>query len=215
LLRPTEGGVRIQGEPVERIRPDLVGYIYQNPDAMLSQMSVAEEVAFTPRLLGRVDWREQSEQMLDRFGLSELESRYPLALSKGQRQRLAYAAVAAAGPPILIFDEPTTGIDQPGCDQIMEYMDALRRRGHTIVFITHDMVLATHWADRVVVMHAGRVVHAGPPSTLAELGSGRLAAYHLRLPPLLDIAHRLGISGQVSTADELIRLLGAPVEAVR
>ncbi len=213
LLQPTAGSVRIQGEKVQRIRPDLVGYIYQNPDAMLSQMSVAEEVAFTPRLLGQDGWREQSRLMLDRFGLTELESRYPLALSKGQRQRLAYAAVAAAGPPILIFDEPTTGIDKPGCDQIMEYMDALRRQGHTIVFITHDMVLATRWADRVVVLHAGRVAHVGPPATLASLGKDRLATYHLRLPPLLDLAERLGLAGRVSTPEELVDALAATVEA--
>src|SRR6266542_4405721 len=86
LLQPSGGSLRILGEKVQRIRPDLVGYIYQNPDAMLSQMSVAEEVAFTPRLLGRDDWSEQSRLMLDRFGLTELESRYPLALSTSQRQ---------------------------------------------------------------------------------------------------------------------------------
>ena len=61
---------------------------------------------------------------------------------------------------ILIFDEPTTGIDKPGCDQIMQYMDALRHEQKTILFITHDMSLAMRWADRVVVMHDGRIVHA-------------------------------------------------------
>ncbi len=213
LLQPSGGSLRILGEKVQRIRPDLVGYIYQNPDAMLSQMSVAEEVAFTPRLLGRDDWSEQSRLMLDRFGLTELESRYPLALSKGQRQRVAYAAVAAAGPPILIFDEPTTGIDQPGCDQIMEYMDALRRQGHTIVFITHDMVLATRWADRVVVLHDGHVAHVGAPSSLASLGTDRLATYHLRLPPLIDLAQRLGLAAAVSTPEELVGLLVGAIEA--
>jgi energy-coupling factor transport system ATP-binding protein len=209
LLRPSAGSVRILGEPVERIRPDLVGYIYQNPDAMLSQMSVGEEVAFTPRLLGRADWRDRSRYMLDRFGLTELERRFPLALSKGQRQRLAYAAIAAASPPILIFDEPTTGIDLPGCNQIMEYMDTLRRQGRTIVFITHDMALATRWADRIVVLYAGRIVHAGPVETLAELGGERLAAYHLRLPPLLELAHRLGLAGRVVSAEQLVGALDA------
>ena len=188
LLQPNSGQVRLHGEPVERLRPDLVGYIFQNPDAMLSQMSVAEEIAFTPRLLGRSDWGDRTTDMLQRFGLADLGGRYPLALSKGQRQRLAYAAVTAAGPPIFIFDEPTTGIDKPGCDQIMEYMDALRGEGKTIVFITHDMALATRWADRVVIMHAGRVGHSGTIESLAELSEDELARYHLRLPPLLRFA---------------------------
>lgn len=188
LLQPITGQVSLQGEPIGRLRPDLVGYIFQNPDAMLSQMSVTEEIAFTPRLLGRADWREQTSAMLQRFGLADLGGRYPLALSKGQRQRLAYAAVTAAGPPIFIFDEPTTGIDKPGCDQIMEYMDALRGEGKTIVFITHDMALATRWADRVVIMHAGRIGHSGTIASLTDLSEDELARFHLRLPPLLQLA---------------------------
>jgi energy-coupling factor transport system ATP-binding protein len=207
LLAPRAGSVRILGQPIDRIRPELIGYIYQNPDAMLSQMSVTEEVSFTPKLLGRANWREQTQLMLDHFGLTALQARFPLALSKGQRQRLAYAAVAAASPPILIFDEPTTGIDLPGCDQIMEYMDTLRRQGKTIVFITHDMALATRWADRVLIMHAGRVSHAGSIQSLAELSSEQLAAFHLRLPPLLELAHRLGIEQRVATPDDLVGLL--------
>jgi len=187
LLKPARGSVRLQGQAVERMRPDLVGYIFQNPDAMLSQMSVAEEIAFTPKLLGRSDWRAQTDSMLGRFGLADLHGRYPLALSKGQRQRLAYAAVAAADPPMYIFDEPTTGIDKPGCDQIMEYMDALRRDGKTIVFITHDMALATRWADRVVVVHDGRIGHVGSVDSLAALSDDALATYHLQLPPLLRL----------------------------
>jgi energy-coupling factor transport system ATP-binding protein len=186
LLKPARGAVRLHGEPVARMRPDLVGYIFQNPDAMLSQMSVAEEIAFTPKLLGRADWRAQTTHMLTRFGLAELHNRYPLALSKGQRQRLAYAAVTAAGPPIFIFDEPTTGIDKPGCDQIMEYMDTLRGEGKTIVFITHDMALAARWADRVVIMHAGRIGHVGTVDSLVGLSDEDLARYHLRLPASLQ-----------------------------
>lgn len=189
LLAPSSGAVRLLGEPVERLRPDLVGYIYQNPDAMLSQMSVLEEVAFTPRLLGRPDVPEQTARTLERFGLAELHNRYPLALSKGQRQRLAYAAVTAAGPPILIFDEPTTGIDKPGCDQIMGYMDTLRGEGKTIVFITHDMALAARWADRVVIVHQGRIGHVGSVDSLADLSEADLARFHLKLPPALRLVH--------------------------
>jgi energy-coupling factor transport system ATP-binding protein len=213
LLQPTRGTVWIDEARVERIRPDVVGYIYQNPDAMLSQMSVREEVAFTPMLLGRADWRDVTDDMLDRFGLGELQQRFPLALSKGQRQRLAYAAITAARPPVLIFDEPTTGIDLPGCDQIMAYMDELRRQGKTIIFITHDMPLALHWADRVVVMHAGRVAHVGSPASMLELGSRRLAECGLTLPPLYEVMHRLGLRGGIRTPEALVSALYDSVAA--
>jgi energy-coupling factor transport system ATP-binding protein len=212
-IRPSSGGVTVFGEPVARIRPDVVGYIYQNPDAMLSQMSVRDEVAFTPRLLGRTDAAAISEEMLSNFGLDELATRFPLALSKGQRQRLAYAAVSASGTPILIFDEPTTGIDLPGVNQIMQYMDSLRRAQRTIVFITHDMPLAMRWADRILVMHDGRLVHTGPPSSLLQLDPEVLARYHLRLPPIADLARRLGLLGRIATPEDLLERLEAPATA--
>jgi energy-coupling factor transport system ATP-binding protein len=180
---------------------------------MLSQMSVRDEVAFTPKLLGRLDWQDVTERMLANFGLGRLGARFPLSLSRGQRQRLAYAAVTAAGPPILIFDEPTTGIDQPGCDQIMEYMDRLRREQKTIVFITHDMPLAMRWADRITVMHDGRVVHSGPPESLTSLDQAQLSAYHLKLPPLADVARRLGLHGHVATPAALVERLQNTVVA--
>jgi energy-coupling factor transport system ATP-binding protein len=213
LLKPREGSVRVLGSPVDRIRPELIGYIYQNPDAMLSQMSVRDEVTFTPRLLGLSNWQGVTARMVDYFGLSGLATRFPLSLSKGQRQRVAYAAVTAAGPPILIFDEPTTGIDQPGCDQIMEYMDSLRRDQKTIVFITHDMPLAMRWADRIVVMHDGQVVHDGAPDSLIHLERRLLDSYHLKLPPVAEVARRLGLTGSVVTPEALLERLrpAAPV----
>ncbi len=211
LLKPTTGAVEVFGQPVQRIRPDWVGYIYQNPDVMLSRMSVRDEIAFTPRLLGPTAWLDASEEMLTRFGLERLSKRFPLSLSKGQRQRLAYAAVTAASPPILIFDEPTTGIDKPGCDQIMQYMDALRHEQKTILFITHDMSLAMRWADRVVVMHDGRIAHVGPVESVARLDPSRLAAYHLKLPPVSEIAQRLSLRGHVATVEDLLARMPEPV----
>jgi len=211
LLKPTVGDIEVFGQPVDRIRPDWVGYIYQNPDAMLSQMSVRDEIAFTPKLLGRPDWLDATELMMTRFGLERLSKRFPLSLSKGQRQRLAYAAVTAASPPILIFDEPTTGIDKPGCDQIMQYMDALRHEQKTILFITHDMSLAMRWADRVVVMHDGRIAHVGAVDSLASLEPSRLAAYHLKLPLVSEIAQRLSLRGHVATVEDLLEHMPEPV----
>jgi energy-coupling factor transporter ATP-binding protein EcfA2 len=211
LLKPSAGDIEVFGRPVDRIRPDWVGYIYQNPDAMLSQMSVRDEIAFTPRLLARPDWLDATGRMLAKFGLERLSKRFPLSLSKGQRQRLAYAAVTAASPPILIFDEPTTGIDKPGCDQIMQYMDALRHDQKTILFITHDMSLAMRWADRVVVMHDGRIAHVGPVDSLASLEPSRLAALRLKLPPVSEVAQRLSLRGHVATVEDLLTHVPQPV----
>ena len=213
LLKPSSGNVSMHGERVQRIRPERVGYIYQNPDGMLTTMSVAEEVGLTPKILGMADWHERATDMLARFSLTELAHKYPLALSKGQRQRLAYAAVAAAHPPVYIFDEPTTGIDKPGCDEIMRYMDELRRRGCTILFVTHDMPLALRWADRVVVMSEGQVVQSTTPNSLAALDPYLLEMCGLHMPPIVQVSKLLGLGQLPTTPDQLVPYLRKEVFA--
>ncbi|KKQ75038.1 MAG: ABC transporter related protein [Candidatus Woesebacteria bacterium GW2011_GWB1_38_5b] len=181
LLKPSSGHVSMFEEAVASVQPERVGYIYQNPDAMLSQMSVSEEVGFTPKTLRHPNWRREANLAIERFGLESLRDRFPLSLSKGQRQRVAYSAVTAAQPPILIFDEPTTGIDHPSVEKIMHYMDELRQNGKTIIFVTHDMGLAFRWADRIVVMKNGKIAFAGTPEEL-ETQQDMLEEWYIRLP---------------------------------
>lgn len=207
LLRPTHGKVIVAGREVKRIHPDLIGYIFQNPDEMLSQLRVDEEVAFTPRILGLKGWANRTSEMLGSFGLNDFAARFPLSLSKGQRQRLAYAAAIAAKPRILIFDEPTTGLDRPACDAIMHYMDDLRTEGRTILFITHDMALALKWADRIVIMNEGKLAHVGQPSSVSNLRDDLLAKYHLSLPPITELARKIGVEGLVVTPEHMVQLI--------
>ncbi|HBE79917.1 MAG TPA: energy-coupling factor ABC transporter ATP-binding protein, partial [Firmicutes bacterium] len=82
----------------------------------------------------------------------------PLFLSKGQRQRVAFASVLAMKPEILVLDEPTTGQDYQEGLEIMEMVKELNEQGHTIVFVTHDMELVARYAKRVIVLSQGRIL---------------------------------------------------------
>ena len=93
-----------------------------------------------------------------KVGLSEYLNENPLFLSKGQRQRVAFASLLSMKPEIMVLDEPTTGQDYQEGIQIMEMVKELHREGHTIVFVTHDMELVARYAERVIVLSQGQVL---------------------------------------------------------
>jgi energy-coupling factor transport system ATP-binding protein len=197
LIQPTAGRVRVMGRALNRRDPERVGrvgYVFQNPDEMLFNASVFEEVEFGLKVRGDppAKRREQVEQILADMGLSALRSRHPLALSKGQRQRLAYAAVLAPDPPVLVFDEPTTGLDYGSCEAVMATVEDLNRLGRTVLFVTHDLNLVVRHARRIVVMGDGRVCFDGPPRELMALGPAALEAYRLVPPAASRLVHESG-----------------------
>ena len=97
------------------------------------------------------------------MGLVELEDDYPFALGRGERQKLAVASILSMNPPILIIDEPTTGLDWKGGMAMMNLIRELHQQGHTIIMITHDMRIVSLYAQRVVVMAQGEILLDGTP----------------------------------------------------
>ena len=170
LLKPNQGRVRIassdspatldtrQAAIDEIIR--VVGYVPQNPNALLFSDTVREEIAFT-RLnhgLPPVD----DTALLERLGLAAHAGQYPRDLSVGERQRVAVAAILAAEPQILLLDEPTRGLDYQQKEALVAFLEAEKTRGRTIIMSTHDVELAARCADRVVLLGDGQVVVDGP-----------------------------------------------------
>ena len=197
LIQPTAGRVRVMGRALTRRDPGRVGrigYVFQNPDEMLFNASVFEEVEFGLKVRGDppAQRRERVEQILADMGLAALRSRHPLALSKGQRQRLAYAAVLAPDPPVLVFDEPTTGLDYGSCEAVMATVEDLNRQGRTVLFVTHDLNLVVRHARRIVVMGDGRVRFDGRPRELMALGPAALESYRLVPPAANRLVHESG-----------------------
>ncbi|MDH7500271.1 MAG: ABC transporter ATP-binding protein, partial [candidate division NC10 bacterium] len=172
LLLPGKGEVRVEG--VDTREAGLtrlsrrVGYVFQNPDHQIFAESVKEDVAFGPRLAGLrgKELEDRVEAALAAVGLKEKGDWDPFSLTKGDRQKVAVASVLATQPEILIFDEPTTGLDYRELTAMMELITSLNRRGHTILMITHSMWLVAQYAQRVLVLHQGRLVLDGTPRLL-------------------------------------------------
>lgn len=164
LLRPQCGRVEVAGLDTARVPlgtlVEHVGYVPQNPDALLFADTVAKELDFTLHQHGRPagDYGELAALL----GLTEHLRRYPRDLSVGERQRVALAAVLVADPEIILLDEPTRGLDYAQKEALVGFLRAQRAQGRAIVLATHDVELAARCADRVVVLDRGTVQAMGP-----------------------------------------------------
>ena len=165
--------------------PGTVGYVPQDPNALLFAPTVRTELTETLRLRGLPD-DGSVEKWLAALLLETLAARHPRILSSGERQRVAIAAIAVGGADVLLLDEPTRGIDTPSRTALEAAVRAHAAAGGAVVLATHDIELAARCATRVVVLGDGEVVADGPAR---EVLSGSLFAPQVLrvLPPFLTV----------------------------
>ncbi|MCU1439875.1 MAG: energy-coupling factor transporter ATP-binding protein [Rhodoglobus sp.] len=187
------GGLDVSEYPVREMSK-LVGMVFDNPEFQMSQMSAAEEVALGLENAG-VPYEEMRRiipETLELVGLGGFEERSPLGLSGGQQQRLAIAAVLAMKPQILIMDEPTSNLDPIGKQEVFDMAAKLNReRGMTVIVIEHEVEVMARYADRVIVLDAGRIVMNGTPQEIFSRVD-ELDALKLRVPESAALARVLG-----------------------
>jgi energy-coupling factor transporter ATP-binding protein EcfA2 len=207
VLQPPRGRVRLLGRDITTISArELtrhVGYVFQNPEHQFITEAVEDEVAYGLRVMGlpATEVQERTRALLERFNLLSLARANPFTLSHGEKRRLSVATMLAMGQEILILDEPTFGQDEYSATALLELLWQLHSEGRTIVMITHDMSLVATYAQYVAVMNHGRLLFYGTPAVLfahEEL----LAEARLMLPPLAQLARRLGWS-DLLTLEEL------------
>ena len=168
LLQPGQGRVCIYGDDVAgRDVQDIaatVGYVPQNPNALLFADSVHDEIAFTLRARGLTPETAPigARELLDRLSLTPFAGAYPRDLSAGQRQRTALAAILVTRPQVIVLDEPTRGLDYRSKQNLSALLRGWQAEGATILMITHDVELVASCADRVILLSEGQVAVDGP-----------------------------------------------------
>jgi energy-coupling factor transport system ATP-binding protein len=168
LLAPSEGDVVVQGKNTRKTKicelGKIVGYVFQNPDHQIFSDTVKDEVAFGPKQLGfpKDEIERNVTEALASVDLLHAVDSDPFTLTKGERQRVAVASALATKSGILIFDEPTTGLDYNELRGMLDMMRKLNDAGHTIIIVTHAMWVAVENAHRVIVMQDGRIAKDGP-----------------------------------------------------
>ena len=194
----TEGQYTSRGEDIKqesvKERAERVGYVLQNPNQMISTNMIFDEVALGLRLRGvaEEDIKERVYQALKTCGLYEFR-KWPIsALSYGQKKRVTIASILVLGPEILVLDEPTAGQDQRNYTEIMEFLDSLQEKGHTIVMITHDMQLMLDYSDRALVVSDGQILADLSPAELFT-HPDILQEANLKETSIFALANRLGM----------------------
>ena len=175
LIEADRGRIAVEGEDVSRIDPILlrrrIGYVFQS-GGLFPHLSVAGNIGITPKLLGwpQAEISARVDELLDlvRLDRAQHRDRLPHELSGGQRQRVGVARALAAKPRIVLMDEPFGALDPLTRDALGDdYRTLHRALGLTTIMITHDMTEALLLADRVAVMHRGRLLALGTAAELA------------------------------------------------
>ncbi|MGG3521209.1 DUF3744 domain-containing protein [Bacillus pseudomycoides] len=175
MNKAKEGGIVLDNENISswsiRKRGEVISYVMQNPNHMITQSTVWDEVAFSLKLkkTSSAEINKRVEDALRICGLYPFRNWPIQALSYGQKKRLTIASVLTRNPKLIILDEPTAGQDYFHYKQFMSCISLLAAQGISFIFITHDMNLALEYADRAVVLHKGKILaNDTVPSVLAN-----------------------------------------------
>ncbi|MBU6221118.1 MAG: ABC transporter ATP-binding protein [Planctomycetes bacterium] len=196
LVRPTRGSVRFEGRPLDGLSDHELaqlrtryGFVFQNA-ALFDSLTIADNIAFPLRehtRLGAAEIATIVEELLTEVGLPRSAARKkPVQLSGGMRKRAGLARALALDPPVLLYDEPTTGLDPIMSDVINELILKVRARdGVTSVVVTHDMHTARKVADRIIMLYplsrlpagASQIVFDGTPADLEHSRDPRVRQF--------------------------------------
>lgn len=180
LIRPTGGRLLVRGVDITGLRENelneirkTVGLVFQY-SALFDFLSVAENVAFGLRQHRRLEEAAIQAAVAEKLalvGMEGTEQMRPAELSGGMRKRVGIARALALEPDIMLYDEPTSGLDPPLAAAVDDLIVQLRDRlGVTSVVVSHDVATVLRTADRMAMLHQGRIIEEGPPRQLAERG---------------------------------------------
>lgn len=223
LLKPEKGEVLIDGVATTQLKTSelaaRVGFLFQNPDNQICCSTVRDELLFGFRALkmDAAEGERRVDQIIDEFGFNPDND--PFLLNRGTRQLLALASIVVLGTPVVVLDEPTTGLDYRECVKVMNVIKRLHEQGTTVIMVCHDMEVVADFAERVIVMSDGCIVDQGPTFSVLRNRS-TLEAASLVPPQIADVSMELAARephlaqtpvGRANTLDDMV----AAVEAVR
>jgi len=174
LIRPTKGNIYIENENInEKTIATIskkVGIVFQNPNHQLFANSIEEEIKFSLKSfnLTKEETQNRIDNILKEFNLEKYRKRSPLNISGGESKKLAVASIVCRNPEILIFDEPTLGQDEKEMEFFINLINREKKRGKTIIIITHNTEFSYEHLPRTILMSDGEIVADGPTQKLFE-----------------------------------------------
>ena len=224
LLKPDAGQVLIDDVPTSDLRTSelarRVGFLFQNPDSQICCNTVREELLFGFKALGLdgPDADSRVDAIVEEFAFDPDDD--PFLLNRGARQLLALASIVVLAPPVVVLDEPTTGLDYCECVKVMDIIRRIHERGTTVVMVCHDMEAVADYAARCIVMSGGEVVDDAPTFDVLR-NRETLERASLVPPQIVELSLELGreiprlADGPVGRANTVDEMAAAVMEEVR
>jgi len=198
LEMPTDGDIYVRGQRVNdlSVQQRNIGFVFQNY-ALFKNMNVFKNIAFGLKVKKwkRADIKARVHELLELFGLQELERRYPHQLSGGQRQRVAIARALAPKPGVLLLDEPFGAVDAKIRQELREWLVTLHHELNvTTIFVTHDQEEAMEVSNRIVIFSRGNLEQIGTPREVYEQPANEFVARFIGVMNVLELDVRNGLA---------------------
>ena len=194
LLKPDSGQVLVDGVPTTELKTSelarTVGFLFQNPDRQICCNTVREELLFGFKALGMEGPEADArvDALIEDFGFAPNQD--PFLMNRGARQLLALASIVVLAPPVVVLDEPTTGLDYRECVKVMDIVGRMHEGGATVIMVCHDMEVVADYAERCIVMSDGAVVDDGPTFEVLR-NRATLERASLVPPQIVDVSLEL------------------------
>lgn len=207
LIKPQSGEILLDGTSTRGMGPDelseQLSLVYQNPEQMFIKDSIRADIEFAMRARGVKDAAERTDELLERFRLSELADRDGRLMSGGQMRRASLAIGIALDPPVLLLDEPTANLDIGTRQEIIKLVADLRGVTDTVVIATHDMQLVCQFADRIIVLCQGEIIGDGTPDEIF-MDAGIVERSGIRPPEIFAMGQALDSTAACYTLDDFL-----------
>lgn len=205
LLKPTSGEILIDGKTIAGYSvaelSRKAALVFQNPDQMLFADTAAEEIGFSRKQHGHPMGEAEAVSLLKEAGMEGLANAFPLNLSMGQKHMLTILGAAASGAEIVIFDEPTLGMDLSMKRYLSGLIERLRRRGVCVILISHELSFVCEVSDRILLLHEGRILFSGSTEE-AFARTDLFEKMKMPLPDMEVLSQNLGFSRNFLTAKD-------------
>lgn len=220
ILKCDEGSILFRGSEISHRKRDLkklrrkVGIVFEDADSQLFSGSIYQEISFGPSNMGLSDEevRRRVRRSMEITGIEDLSDKSTHLLSFGQKKMVSIASIIAMEPEVIIFDEPTAGLDPARSSRIVDFLDRLNERGTTVIMSTHDVNLAFSWSDYCFLLNEGKKKAEGRTENLFQ-NNNLLKEVNLEKPGVLKIFETLKRTdlvdgnGSPRNEEDLIRMI--------
>ena len=207
LLKPQKGDVKLGGESIRDVKPEAlsrrISMVYQNPEDMFIKDSIGGDIACAMEVRKVEGSAARTDELLERFRLTELRERDGRLLSGGQMRRASLAIGVALDPGILLLDEPTANLDIATRKEIMRTLEDMKDITETAVIATHDMQLVCEWAERIIVLCGGEVVADGTRDEIFG-NADVIKKVGIRSPEIFSLGQAIDKDALCYTIDEFL-----------